>query len=440
MPARRPPARRGLPDHHPLPVSPDDPRSKESIAMERSSKPADLALVSKYYPVANYSYPRSNDHGAPPCAATESSGRSDRSSLGSNASAPGLVDDRTDSDETESVDDDDQYHAHVSRLWDSFWSREVPRKSMGEEPLMELNLRKQYPALIPSPRRRRRQPSPAAPERTASWPLPDPDSPAERNRQPAAAFPSPPTEPVVRYSAFPKPTQAPKVPCMLSARTIGSGPSSINTPPPPASVRQPAISPTFAAEEYLPKPSFAMNWRRSSPIARPTSRPVAANRIRPMTASGGIRCVESLSSTHLPLDKVHQSPNGRGPRSSKSIANLVPPPPSPPEEPHSVFEDDSDSETDKKHKSTSNANNNGHGNGHHHHHHHSFFRFHKRSDSDNRRGAKHAKPDSLLRQRALTVPSSPLWSQNDRSGKQEPPARKRSGHDVFGRMLGRRSR
>ena len=63
--------------------------------MERSGNLVDLTLVSKYHPVANYSYPR-NDSAAP-YSGRSSLTRSDRSSLGSEGSAPGLIDDRTDS-------------------------------------------------------------------------------------------------------------------------------------------------------------------------------------------------------------------------------------------------------------------------------------------------------------------------------------------------------
>ncbi|GFP59406.1 hypothetical protein TASIC1_0013010200 [Trichoderma asperellum] len=100
--------------------------------MERSSKLAPLTLVSKYYPVANYSYPRSE--GAPtPCNSRSPSykwSREDffkRSSVDSQppapsplSSPPSLVDDRTDSEASADVDDY-RYHTHANELWDSFW-------------------------------------------------------------------------------------------------------------------------------------------------------------------------------------------------------------------------------------------------------------------------------------------------------------------------------
>ena len=84
--------------------------------MEPSSKLAEIKLVSKYYPVANYSYPRGDDTNI-----TYSTSRTlqDRTSVNSESSAPGLVEDRTDSEVSQ--DDDYQYHAHTTELWDSFW-------------------------------------------------------------------------------------------------------------------------------------------------------------------------------------------------------------------------------------------------------------------------------------------------------------------------------
>ncbi|KAL2689630.1 hypothetical protein Neosp_003688 [[Neocosmospora] mangrovei] len=149
--------------------------------MERSSKLADLKLVSKYYPVTNYSYPQHSER-------LSQYGRdrfsNDRASLGSDASAPGLIDDPTDSEV--SLDDDYQYHAHAAELWDSFW---LPSKTDN----LELHPRKQYPALIPSPQQRRRQTEERG---VPAWPLPD--NPRPRNRKPAAT-----------YSPFPKPLPLP---------------------------------------------------------------------------------------------------------------------------------------------------------------------------------------------------------------------------------------
>ncbi|UKZ81207.1 hypothetical protein TrVFT333_008979 [Trichoderma virens FT-333] len=139
--------------------------------MERTSKLAQLTLVSKYYPVANYSYPRSEGARTPYNSRRSSNESEDkRTSLGSQASAgavplspPGLIDDRTDS-EASADDDDYRYHAHGDELWDSFLesglhihgsikNKDVAMASvavLGAVPPMVPP--KDYPALIPSPR------------------------------------------------------------------------------------------------------------------------------------------------------------------------------------------------------------------------------------------------------------------------------------------------
>ncbi|KND89904.1 hypothetical protein TOPH_05537 [Tolypocladium ophioglossoides CBS 100239] len=398
--------------------------------MERAGNLADLTLVSKCHRVANYSYPRNGT--VAPCSA--------RSSLGSEGSAPGLTDDRTDSEV--SVDDDYQYRAHMAEPCDSFW-RPGARGKTAEEPLM--HPRKQYPALIPSPRNRRRR-QPVVDDRCAAWPLPDGSS-RERSRKPAATYAASPaspaspasTKPTATYSAFPMSTMLPpRTTSMAPARAGRSGPSPMPCRPPRPSdelltpcIRQPAMVPAvFAAPDHLHLPPLSptMDWRPFSPFVQRASKSLDEGSTRPLTARADIYTAASRSSTHLPLSRA-QTPTARVPRHHKSIAHLAPPlPPQsqsrPEPEPHSVFEyDDSESEGE---------------------HGRSLFRFHKRSDSDNRRSSKPAilEPSTLRhrRRRALTAPSSPIRQQPDRLCKQETPGRKRQGHDVFGRMLGRRSR
>lgn len=389
--------------------------------MERSSNLADLTRVSKYHPVANYSYPRNGN--AAPYSARSSLSRSDRSSLGSEGSAPGLIDDRTDSEV--SVDDDYQYHAHMAELWDSFWQSGARGKT--EEPLM--HPRKQYPALIPSPGSRRRR-QPILNDQCAGWPLPD-GSPRERNRKPAAAYATS-ARPTATYSAFPKPTVLPpRTTSLIPARVSRSGPSSTPCRPPRPSdelltpcIRQPAMVPAIIAPDNPSPLSPTRDRRPSSPFVQRASRSLDEGPTRPLAAKAEICAAASRSSTHLPLSGT-QTPTARPPRHCKSMAHLAPPLPPPQSqpapEPHSVFEYD-DSESEAEHRR-------------------SFFRFHKRSDSDNRRSSKPAAPEPNVlrhrRNRALTAPSSPMRQQAERLCKQEP---KRQGHDVFGRMLGRRSR
>ncbi|TDZ38674.1 hypothetical protein C8035_v005835 [Colletotrichum spinosum] len=146
--------------------------SSRPASMESQTKLAHLKLVSKYYGCANFSYPRPDgpltNNPYRRAAHTYSSEdlaedldqklscprtptRRDRSSIASQSSegsVPSLIDDRTDSEV--STDDDYQYHASASQLWDTFWpdgdetSHHTPEKS-----------KTTYPALIPSPHIRR---------------------------------------------------------------------------------------------------------------------------------------------------------------------------------------------------------------------------------------------------------------------------------------------
>ncbi|KAF7562705.1 hypothetical protein G7046_g1456 [Stylonectria norvegica] len=407
--------------------------------MERTSKLADLKLVSKYYPVANYSYPK---------LGPERSSQHDRrrfsdarSSLGSEASAPGLIDDRTDSEV--SLDDDYQYHAHATELWDSFWQPApvTETKDKVEEP--EPQLRKQYPALIPSPQHRRKQGQ--EDRQGPAWPLPE--SPRPRNRKPAAT-----------YSPFPKPFTLPPrstslVPSWQSSRSMAKPqrpprPDDLNLGP---WVQQLSpLSANFASSPEAhqttfpssPKPHQTNFPRPVTPAAPTEHRATTSLEIRPVTPlepRHPMHSVVSRSATHLPLPEPRPfAPVVSG---KKSMPCLRPVLPELEPEPHSVFElDDSDSESEA--------------------HRPYFFRFHKRSDSDVRRIDKSA--DLSLRpghRRASTAPSSPSRNRVERfkqkppkheppkhehpkqePPKHEPPGRKRQGGDILGHILGRRSR
>lgn len=416
--------------------------------MEPSSKLADLTLVAKYHPVANYSYPR-NETWTPASAVSSSSTGcySDRSSLASQASStPGLIDDRTDSEV--SVDDDYQYHAHTTELWDSFWHQ--PAKVMDH-----MHPRKRYPALIPSPRANRRRRNSDATHAPAAWPLPEP-SPRDRSRKPAATYTVSPKMKSPTYSAFPKPpptqSRASTSPAPAVPRRRPSSPKPSRPHRPPGEIitpcirvvtpcaRQPDMSPASSPYQHammtyrfppasptmnLPSPSPTTNW---SPGAPRDSGFLDGHYSRPRTAAGHGYSSSAASSVsaNVALEQAYQYYKpARDPRHCKSIANLANPVPEP--EPHSVFEYDSDSDSE---------------------HGRSFFRFHRRNDSDGRRSTKTAAPEAppsqaRRRTRPQTAPSEPE-PQHQVAGqacKQEPPPRrKRQGHDVFGRMLGRRSR
>ncbi|PSR88565.1 hypothetical protein BD289DRAFT_473757 [Coniella lustricola] len=146
----------------------------------RSSKLTDLKLVNKHYPgsaIANYSYPNSVKHSeqAPPPAPASASEPTaaaaapvGRSSVGSEASVPGMVAD--DRDSIISVDlspldgpERDSYHSSGAVLWDSFWEdpfwdatvEETTSEAAQAEGALTQRLmgnnNGSYPALIPSP-------------------------------------------------------------------------------------------------------------------------------------------------------------------------------------------------------------------------------------------------------------------------------------------------
>ncbi|KJZ74804.1 hypothetical protein HIM_05713 [Hirsutella minnesotensis 3608] len=409
--------------------------------MEVSNKLVDLTLVSKYHPVANYSYPRNDSLAAHHDKYSPTIDRSDRSSFGSQASAPGLIDDRTDSEV--SVDDDYQYHTHTAELWDSFWQPGMPGKAMVDDG-SSLHPKKHYPALIPSPRgkSRRRQPEPI--DTAAAWPLPD-GSPRDRSRKPAAAYSSPPKpKSSPTYSAFPKsqPSAAPISPLLARASRQQCSPRPVRPPRPADEIitpcirvvtsctRRPVMAPSSA---YDPSPmtyrfppiSPTTKWLPPSPVAEREFVFSERTSSRPRTAHGHAYTSSdaSVSSAHLALEQPFQPPQARIPRHCKSIAHLVPPAPEP--QPHSVFEYDSDSDGD---------------------HGRSFFRFHKRNDSDGRRSTKSTPvepvPPQISRRPLPQIsPPAPEPLLANRLSKSEAPTRwKRQGHDVFGRMLGRRSR
>ncbi|OAQ67136.1 hypothetical protein VFPPC_08584 [Pochonia chlamydosporia 170] len=399
--------------------------------MESSSgKLVDLALVSKYYPVANYSYPRkaststnsTNCYSNSRCSSNSSC--RGRESLGSDGSAPGLIEDRTDSEV--SVDDDYQYHAHTAELWDSFWPH---RASSKVDEGSRLVPNKQYPALIPSPHRKK----PSLDHENCeppSWPLPNgASSQAQTQTRKAAAT----------YSPFPKlscppPTRAlPPVPARKERKatqrpstSCGSSSKPLRPPRPSETLLTPCIQqPTFTPVSFAMPELLVQRDEDLSPIS-PTSHP------RPTTSAGQRECksldepsfnrrshctiysVISHSATHLPAPEIRPSPI-RAPRHFKSLAVLSPTQPEP--EPHSVFEDDSDTEEEHSRK---------------------LFSFHKRSDSDHKR----------RRNRSNTSPAQPPVSQEQDSPSNQgarplsvtPIHQKRHGHDVFGRLLGRRSR
>lgn len=399
--------------------------------MERNSgKLVDLALVSKYYPVANYSYPRKGSTSTTSTSCYNNSRCSSnastrgRESLGSEGSAPGLIEDRTDSEV--SMDDDYQYHAHTAELWDSFWPpHRASFKRSGETTLLP---NKQYPALIPSPHRKKPSLSRGEKEPPA-WPLPNRSSPPPQSRTRKAA---------ATYSAFPKPAFPPPsrnlqpVP-IRNGQLLQKRPStSCGTSYKPQRPRRPAetlLTPCIQHPVFVPVSCAMSDFtvqkdKDLSPIS-----PTDCHRPRTSYDHGPrksldqgcsnrrsnctIYSVISHSATHLPVPEIRPSP-ARAPRHFKSLATL-----SPSQEPHSVFEDDSDSEEEHSRK---------------------FFSFHKRSDSDHKR--RRNRSNTTPHQRLVTTALEHDTPSKDESRPMSATSshQKRHGHDMFGRLLGRRSR
>jgi Wiskott-Aldrich syndrome protein len=428
--------------------------------MERSSKLAPLTLVSKYYPVANYSYPRSE--GAPtPCNSRRPSNESEdkRASLDSQpsplSSPPGLIDDRTDSEASADVDDF-RYHTHTNELWDSFWKSghhhilsSYKKKattamaaagpiSAARSSIPPMVPEKDYPALIPSPQHFRRRPQGPRSQGSHAWPLSD-QRQSNQSRRPS------PT-----YSAFPKIATIPSPSC-----TRQSSSSQLSTPCENSLSKMDAHCPPQQAPS--PRPVTSHHHRPGSPHPRAFSPASLKAFQRPATSHG--------SRPSSPMDYPYPSPPPTAPlpslppicprsshltpRSSnlsqqshpptqiirpyKSTTQLRPPPEP---LPVSVFEYDTDSDCDDEDSSATDSPTL------------SFFRFHRRSQSPNNN-------DNILTRRrgsaSKTVATGYVVDAAATVAKERRKRRKRTNtmdslplvmkqSDVLSRMLGRRSR
>lgn len=178
--------------------------------MEKPNKLADLKLVNKYYPatgVANYSYPSPKMDSTTQCGSITG-----RSSIGSQASVPEMVEDQ-ESDMSIDGDNRSSYHTCCAELWDSFWedpfweanAEEASREADGVTRTI-LNKHCSYPALLPSPDEKhskdqyfRQSENDGDDEPTTTWPRAH-DELSETRR---------PTTPKAGYSLFPRPLPAP---------------------------------------------------------------------------------------------------------------------------------------------------------------------------------------------------------------------------------------
>ncbi|KAM3533188.1 hypothetical protein MY4038_003511 [Beauveria bassiana] len=399
-----------------------------SRTMDRRSKLAEIKLVSKFHPVANYSYP------SPMSPTSPTINRFDRCSVGSEGSTPGLIDDRTDSEVSQ--EDDYQHIAHATELWDSFW------QAGGEWRLEDAKLELAHPGKDEyRPRtssHHSRQPSQKSVEpRTPSWPLP-------------LSTANTPHKPATKYSAFPSlrpvPLTSALAPAPLCPKSPGTSTMTAPCIPPPRPRRPealltPCLRQPGQTTVILPstakvmQPCMYTRPKTSSGTAQAPQKSMVGHS-RNHSTIVGIQDVASRSSQNLTRALLtHEFQHG--PRNSKSTTYLSAArqqqrqeqlqqlqqlqqeqqqrQQQQREEPQSVFEEDSDCEA-------SGAK--------------SFFRFHRRSGSDKSHKASAAAQEAASlhkrRNRADTIAVSPMTN---------PPTLERERKvDVFGRILGRRSR
>ncbi len=197
--------------------------------MDRQTKLADLRLVSKHFPVSNYSYPRGNPcqyrHECRPqhkatnsyenCDGNESSHRQSRES---NSPVPSMVEDHGSDDEAP-AEDDLQYHVTGNEIWDSFWishdGHGGVKASRCPAAIRAVANARSQSALAQPMAREKQQGSldhirNGAADQTPEWPLL-----ANLTRPRARTQKSPNTS----YSLFPQPSQHEKRPVLLPPRT-----------------------------------------------------------------------------------------------------------------------------------------------------------------------------------------------------------------------------
>ena len=416
--------------------------------MSGSSKLEEITLISKYYPVANYSYPRKNS-----TINQDTEDVVNRISLNSQSSAPGLIEDKSDSE----ASGDEDYTYRTSELWDNYWQGgyEVRKREAAF-----IHPKKQYPALIPSPQRRQKRTSenpPPPPSKDESpcpptWPLPRTERRIRKAAATYSAFPKPSTIP-------PKPRPAPSSPSWTTSRSKQKPPE--RPPRPNDELLTPCIRQMSPLKASFFTPDYSERGQTQNSLQPPPISPISPLTplpplMRPVPAS----LEDRAAITHRPSTSLdHRSPPPEPKMTlyavqNQSATNLTGPPPKvkpsrlariktkstphmynllrPIQPPQiSFFEDDSDTEESPSR---------------------SFFRFHKRLGSDDRRGGHRrtgSQDEKKRRQRSSTVPPTPLSAEfslvGDGDGADptilspDKVKRKRQGA-VFGLVLGRKSR
>ncbi|KAL6902963.1 hypothetical protein GGI43DRAFT_400816 [Trichoderma evansii] len=442
--------------------------------MERSSKLAPLTLVSKYYPVANYSYPRSE--GAPtPCNSRRPSAKWStedfkRSSVDSQPSAPSplssppsLVDDRTDSEASADVDDY-RYHAHANELWDSFWmsgqhqhhilgSHEKKPSIMAASGLASAAPscippkvpEKDYPALISSPQRSRRRPQGPRSQGSNDWPLSDQHSQSDQPRRPSPTYSAFPKVENIPSPACTRPSSSSQLPtgacenrlsgmdarCSLQQAPSHTAASLYSRP---GSPHPRAFSP--ASLMAFQRPATSHGSRPSSPMDYPFPSPPPTAPLPALPTN----CPKAPHLTPRSSNLFQHSHTQQQPqplnhtiRPYKSTAQLRRPPPEP--LPVSVFEYDSDTECSDDDSSPLESPAL------------SFFRFHRRSQSPKnnddiftRRRGSASKVASTTRQSLIDTTEKENCKRRKRTNTIDSLPRVVKQSEVFSRMLGLRSR
>lgn len=192
-----------------------------STIMAKPNKLADLKLVNKYYPPSGLN---TYSHRSPKLDTTFQFERPvGRSSVGSDASVPDMVDDRESIIFTDE-EDKNSYHLSGAELWDKFWedpfweanAEEAKRDADGVTHKI-INRHASYPALIPSPaeslpkdqyflghREAKAGDSAIKPFLICTWPLAVAEPPTSPR----------PVTPKASYSLFPR--QTPTSPAILN--------------------------------------------------------------------------------------------------------------------------------------------------------------------------------------------------------------------------------
>ncbi|GKT62643.1 hypothetical protein ColTof4_01735 [Colletotrichum tofieldiae] len=437
--------------------------SSRPPSMERQTKLAHLKLVSKYYGYANFSYPRADGtptrnpyrraghtyssedltedyHDKPSRPHTPT--KRDRTSIGSqssNGSAPSLIDDRTDSEV--SLDDDYQYHASASQLWDTFWPTEEGQTQKTPE-----KSKTRYPALIPSPHIRRAKKTGCI--NYDDYPLPPrpvqyniqvrhTPSPTPLSRDDPVTQPQPHV--AMRDSQAPKASRDPEDPeesCShpITRRTVRAVRSSYSIFPraqPQVPSHPPPPPPRMSA---LPKTPSLTNLRRGhrpppihlhsmpTPAAAPLHSPATASLFSPLSSPLYSPNPSDYTRPHTSHGSYYPSTTDLTHPRSAPLPPRTPTMNTPcgPDTPKSFFDFDSDSESDSDDPEPE----------------HTISRLvktlHKRTASETRRSAKAAAfADAQLRKvRAETE------AERIQENQMLLERHKRSGA-VFGRMFGR---